>query len=66
MRLHLTEGEVNFLETHLRLTAMNERGQNAWHAERILDALSDARHIRRRHSDIIEIFADLYPEGGRE
>lgn len=63
MRLQLTYDEAKFLETHLRLTAMNERGQNALHAETILDALTDARRVRARRSDIAEMFADLYPEG---
>lgn len=66
MRLHLTEDEAKFLEGQMRLTAMNERGQNAWHAETILDALTDARRVRARRSDIAEMFADLYPAGGRE
>jgi hypothetical protein len=66
MRLHLTEDEAKFLETRLRLTVMNERGQESLHAERILDALTDSRRLRSATDHITEMFADLYPAGGRE
>lgn len=66
MRLHLTDDEAKFLEAQMRLTAMNERGQDSLHAERILDALTDSRRLRNNCDHIVEMFADLYPAGGRE
>ena len=66
MRLTLTDDEARFLEVQLRLTVMNERGQTALHAERILDALTDSRRLRSATDHITEMFADLYPAGGRE
>jgi len=48
------------------LTVMNERGQDSLHAERILDALTDSRRLRSATDHITEMFADLYPAGGRE
>ncbi len=71
MRLHLTENEAKFLQTRLRLIAMNEKGQDTWHAEAILDSLTDLQRGRpdprsslREQVDFV--FADLYPAGGRE
>lgn len=71
MRLHLTQSEATFLEARLRLIAMNDKGQDAWHAEAILDSLTelqrgrpDPRGSLREQIDFV--FADLYPAGGRE
>jgi hypothetical protein len=66
MRLTLTDDEARFLEAQMRLTVMNERGQDSLHAERILDALTDSRRLRNNCDHITEMFADLYPAGGRE
>lgn len=71
MRLHLTECEAAFLESHLRLVVMNERGESAWHAEALLNSISDLRRGRPDPRASIReqvefVFADLYPAGGRE
>lgn len=61
--LHLTENQVAFLQTNLKLFAMNNP-RDSWEAEIILELLNPSMPSIRQQLE--SVFADLYPAGGRE
>ena len=67
--LTLTRTEAETLQRRMRLTCMNEVGSDADIAcgiEQQLSAKLNPRRLSHFGAQVAEIFADLYPAGGRE
>lgn len=64
--IRLTRAEAKFIRNRMRLTAMNEAGDDAVTAAQIADAIEPELAGSVIFREIREMFADLYPAGGRE
>lgn len=66
LTIRLTRAEAKFVRDRMRLTAMNESGDDAATAAQIADAIEPELAGPEILREIREMFADLYPAGGRE
>ena len=66
LHLKLTREEARFVLDRMRLTAMNESGHTAALASQIVEAIEPELAGSAMFREIREMFADLYPAGGRE
>jgi len=64
--IRLTRAEAKFIRNRMRLTAMNEAGDDAVTAAQIADAIEPELAGSDLFRQVREMFADLYPAGGRE
>lgn len=63
LTIRLTRAEAQFIRNRMRLTAMNETGEDAATAAQIADAIEPELVGSALFREIREVFADLYPEG---
>jgi hypothetical protein len=63
LTIRLTRAEAKFIRNRMRLTAMNETGEDAATAAQIADAIEPELAGSALFREIREVFADLYPEG---
>jgi len=63
LHLKLTREEARFILDRMRLTAMNETGDDAATASQIADAIEPELAGSQIFREIREMFADLYPAG---
>jgi hypothetical protein len=63
LTIRLTRAEAKFIRNRMRLTAMNETGEDAATAAQIADAIEPELAGSQLFREIREVFADLYPEG---
>ena len=63
LTIRLTRTEAQFVRNRMRLTAMNESGEDAATAAQIADAIEPELAGSQLFREIREVFADLYPEG---
>jgi len=63
LTIRLTRAEAKFIRNRMRLTAMNETGEDAAIAAQIADAIEPELAGSALFREIREVFADLYPEG---
>lgn len=63
LTIRLTRAEAKFIRNQMRLTAMNETGEDAATAAQIADAIEPELAGSALFREIREVFADLYPEG---
>lgn len=61
--IRLTRLEANFIRNRMRLTAMNEAGEDAATAAQIADVIEPELAGSVLLRQMREVFADLYPEG---
>lgn len=61
--IRLTRAEAKFIRNRMRLTAMNEAGDDAATAAQIADAIEPELAGSALFRQVREVFADLYPEG---
>lgn len=61
--IRLTRSEASFIRNRMRLTAMNEAGDDAATAAQIADAIEPELAGSVLLRQMREVFADLYPEG---
>ena len=61
--IRLTRAEAKFIRNRMRLTAMNEAGDDAVTAAQIADAIEPELAGSVLLRQMREVFADLYPEG---
>ena len=63
LTIRLTRAEAKFIRNRMRLTAMNETGEDAATAAQIADAIEPELAGSALFREIREVFADFYPEG---
>ena len=63
LTIRLTRAEAKFIRNRMRLTAINETGEDAATAAQIADAIEPELAGSALFREIREVFADLYPEG---
>lgn len=63
--INLTEAEVRFVETRLQLAAMNEGGDTAAMADRVLDVIAATRPQRTIARNMDEVIGMFLTEGRR-
>ena len=61
--IRLTRSEASFIRNRMRLTVMNEAGDDAATAAQIADAIEPELAGSVLLRQMREVFADLYPEG---
>jgi len=63
LTIRLTRAEAQFICNRMRLTAMNESGDDAATAAQIVEALERELAGSQIFREIREMFEDLYPAG---